>query len=315
MSGAKFETYEPFSLNCSGLFDPSPPKTFAFLPCSSSCCPNVCASGGCCVGKKTMSASLGHSRDQGREVGRVDRGRLPDRRHALLLQHGLGGVGQADRVRLLEVDQDDLLRVQLVDHVVGVGRALDVVTRARPGRTPASPRGSSPWSATSASRTARCARSRRRRAPCWPRPLHPTSPGRSLPRAGSRRSSSERRRDPRRGPSRPGCRRATSCTFSPSPLASVESAYCVQDSCSWPRKPAPPVSGVMIPIFSVPVAVDGLRPFDGRRARSRGRCEHRSDDRRQCGDEPSSFLHPNSLLGERVCGLGRQNAAPVALRR
>ena len=59
MSGAKFETYDPSSLNCVGLFDPSPPNTFARLPCSSSCWPNVCASGGCCVGKNTTSASLG----------------------------------------------------------------------------------------------------------------------------------------------------------------------------------------------------------------------------------------------------------------
>src|SRR4029079_13645209 len=59
MSGAKFDTYEPVTLNWSGLFDPSPPNTFARLPCSSSCCANVCASDGCCVGKNTTSASPG----------------------------------------------------------------------------------------------------------------------------------------------------------------------------------------------------------------------------------------------------------------
>src|SRR6187200_183806 len=59
MSGAKLDTYEPDSLNWSGLFDPSPPNTSARLPCSSSCWPNVCASFGCCVGKNTTSASLG----------------------------------------------------------------------------------------------------------------------------------------------------------------------------------------------------------------------------------------------------------------
>ena len=59
MSGAKLDTYEPASLNWAGEFAPSPPNTFARLPCSSSCCPNVCASGGCCVGKKTTSASFG----------------------------------------------------------------------------------------------------------------------------------------------------------------------------------------------------------------------------------------------------------------
>src|SRR4029079_5019027 len=59
MSGAKLETYEPASFNWSGLFGPSPPNTFARLPCSSSCWPNVCASDGCCVGKKTTSASPG----------------------------------------------------------------------------------------------------------------------------------------------------------------------------------------------------------------------------------------------------------------
>ena len=59
MSGAKFETYEPGCLNCDASFEPSPPNTFAFLPCSISCWANVCASPGFCVGKKTMSASLG----------------------------------------------------------------------------------------------------------------------------------------------------------------------------------------------------------------------------------------------------------------
>ena len=59
MSGAKFETYAPAVLNDAGPFAPSPPNTFALLPCSSSCCANVCASGGCCVGEDTMSASLG----------------------------------------------------------------------------------------------------------------------------------------------------------------------------------------------------------------------------------------------------------------
>ncbi len=38
---------------------PSPPKTFAFLPCSASCWANDCASPGFCEGKNTTSASLG----------------------------------------------------------------------------------------------------------------------------------------------------------------------------------------------------------------------------------------------------------------
>jgi hypothetical protein len=38
---------------------PSPPNTFAFLPCSSSCCARVCAFGGCWNGAKTTSASFG----------------------------------------------------------------------------------------------------------------------------------------------------------------------------------------------------------------------------------------------------------------
>ena len=59
MSGAKFDTYEPGALNCDGAFEPSPPNTFAFLPCSTAAAANVCAAGGFCVGKKTMSASLG----------------------------------------------------------------------------------------------------------------------------------------------------------------------------------------------------------------------------------------------------------------
>ena len=57
--GAKFETYEPAALNTPGPFEPSPPKTFAFLPCSASWLAIVCAAAGCCVGKNTMSASLG----------------------------------------------------------------------------------------------------------------------------------------------------------------------------------------------------------------------------------------------------------------
>ena len=59
MSGAKLETYAPGVLNCDGSFEPSPPNTFAFLPCSTSCRAKVCASPGFCVGKKTMSASPG----------------------------------------------------------------------------------------------------------------------------------------------------------------------------------------------------------------------------------------------------------------
>ena len=48
------------------------------------------------------------------------------------LQNGLRRVGQADRVRLLEVDDHDLLDVQLVDHVPRVARALDEVARDDP---------------------------------------------------------------------------------------------------------------------------------------------------------------------------------------
>ena len=59
MSGAKFDTYEPGTLNCEASFEPSPPNTFAFLPCSSSCCAKFCASPGFCVGKNTKSAALG----------------------------------------------------------------------------------------------------------------------------------------------------------------------------------------------------------------------------------------------------------------
>ena len=59
MSGAKLDTYEPGTLKAVESFEPSPPNTLAFLPCSMSCCANVCASGGFCVGKKTMSASFG----------------------------------------------------------------------------------------------------------------------------------------------------------------------------------------------------------------------------------------------------------------
>ena len=45
MSGAKSETYEPGTLNWSAEAAPSPPNTFAFLPCSSSCWAKFCAAG------------------------------------------------------------------------------------------------------------------------------------------------------------------------------------------------------------------------------------------------------------------------------
>src|SRR5438105_15308004 len=56
---AELDTYEPGTLNLSESFVPSPPNTFAFLPCSISCCASVCAFGGCWNGAKTMSVSLG----------------------------------------------------------------------------------------------------------------------------------------------------------------------------------------------------------------------------------------------------------------
>ncbi len=104
MSGAKFETYEPASLNAAGAFDPSPPNTFARLPCSSSCWPNVCASAGCWVGKNTMSASFGTrvtSDEKSVVLTDVDCLIVVD---ALLLERRLGRIGETDRVRLLEVD-------------------------------------------------------------------------------------------------------------------------------------------------------------------------------------------------------------------
>ena len=59
MSGAKFETYAPGALKTPTPLAPSPPNTFARLPCSRSWVANVCASTGFCVGKNTMSASFG----------------------------------------------------------------------------------------------------------------------------------------------------------------------------------------------------------------------------------------------------------------
>src|SRR5207244_4274643 len=56
---AKFDTSEPGTLNWLESFVPSPPNTFAFLPCSISCCARVCAFGGCWKGAKTTSASFG----------------------------------------------------------------------------------------------------------------------------------------------------------------------------------------------------------------------------------------------------------------
>ena len=254
MSGAKFETYEPASLNCVGLFAPSPPNTFARLPCSSSCWPNVCASGGCCVGKNTTSASLGtRVTSDEKSVVFTD----VDCRIVVtpfFLRTASVESGETDRVRLLEVDQHDLLRVELVDHEVRVGRPLDVVARARRGRTPAVASLFEPVRQRRARRRRRDVRdARREQRLARGRGARPTSPGRSPRRGGSRRSSSGRRRDPRRRPSRPACRRARAAPCSPSGLASRETAYCVQVSCSWPRKPAPPVSGVMMPILSVPL--------------------------------------------------------------
>ena len=66
---------------------------------------------------------------------------------AALLEHDLGRIPETDRVRLLEVDDGDLLRLELVDHVVRVGRALDVVA----GHDAEERRRSPPWFAPLAS--------------------------------------------------------------------------------------------------------------------------------------------------------------------
>ena len=52
-----------------------------------------------------------------------------------------------------------------------------------------------------------------------------------------------------RAPCSTGVSPVTRVTFSPSAGASVLTAYFAQVSCSLPRKPAPPVSGVTIAIF------------------------------------------------------------------
>ena len=127
--GAKLETYPPAALNALGSFAPSPPKTFAFLPCSASCCANACASPGFCVGKNTMSASLGTFVTKFEKSVTVFGDRLARRGHARVLERLLDLTGEALGVGLLEVDDRDVLDLQDVDHVLRVGRALVVVGR------------------------------------------------------------------------------------------------------------------------------------------------------------------------------------------
>src|SRR5947208_759352 len=53
------------------------------------------------------------------------------------------------------------------------------------------------------------------------------------------------------GPCSTGVSNGTSVALSPTVWGSVLIAYFAHDSCSWPRKPAPPVSGVTSPSFIV----------------------------------------------------------------
>ena len=128
MSGAKFETYEPGTLNCDGSFEPSPPKTFAFLPCSISCWAKFCASPGFCVGKNTKSALLGTfvTNDEKSVVVL-----LTDRR--VVVTPFAFRTASAASARPCEYgswksNEDDVLGT-LADHEVRVRGALDVVAR------------------------------------------------------------------------------------------------------------------------------------------------------------------------------------------
>src|SRR4029077_12743062 len=53
------------------------------------------------------------------------------------------------------------------------------------------------------------------------------------------------------GPCSAGASPGTSLIFSPIVWGSVLTASLAHDSCSWPRKPAPPVRGASMPMFKV----------------------------------------------------------------
>ena len=53
------------------------------------------------------------------------------------------------------------------------------------------------------------------------------------------------------GPCSTGASPGTSLIFRPIVFGSVLTASFAHESCSWPRKPAPPVSGASMPISSV----------------------------------------------------------------
>ena len=112
-----------------GPFVPSPPKTFAFLPCSASWLRERLR-----VARllRREEHDVGVARDL-RHVGRevrdgVGHGLVVDG-HARGLERLLDLARETLRVRLLEVEDHDVLDLEHVDHVLGVGRALVVVGR------------------------------------------------------------------------------------------------------------------------------------------------------------------------------------------
>ena len=209
MSGAKLDTYEPASLNCAGEFAPSPPNTFARLPCSSSCWPNVCASG------RLLRREEDDVRVARRPASRATRSRssAPRSTAGSPRRSGARSTVCAASARPTEYGSwksmiTTFFAFSLSTMKRASRRPLDEVARDDPeeaGRALA--RGA-----------LRQRRARRRRRDVrhaggevglrsWPRP-HPTSPGRSSRRRSGRRRTSAPAPERAPGPARRACRRS-----------------------------------------------------------------------------------------------------------
>ena len=255
-----------------------------------------------------MSASAGTRVTNDEKSVTVFGDRQRARGDALRLEHDLGGLDETLRVRLLEVDQDDLLGVQLVRHEARIRRALDVVTRNDAEERTASPRGSSPSSATSASRTARC-------APCRPRSTRELDAATAPDVLGPITASTDLFAiifcatvcaiD---APCSTGVSPTTRPTLSPSFGARVFTAYFAQVNCSVPMKPAPPVTGVDEAELDGALAADGL----ARRCCRLSCARTGSEDRRRCGgqretDQQLSHAMPSLCVPPTACDDARGN--------
>ena len=123
MSRANDETYAPVIVK-SPESRPSEPKIFAPLPCSFICSAKSWPFAATCHGRKTTVVSSGTfvTSDEKSVTFWFTDSRCTETWFALRIARR--GRSEARRVSLLIVDDDDLLRVQLVDHEQGVRAAL-----------------------------------------------------------------------------------------------------------------------------------------------------------------------------------------------